>query len=130
MHIRCGSTEHDFCQHFQRGNGLSIYRGDNMRGGGLFGILKAIGRAAMPLAKSVVRSVAKRSLNGGINVLNDVVSGSNFTDSVKLRARQQATQAIQSMVTKKRKGQTQAPPLLNKKQKRKQKVIRANSEAY
>lgn len=107
MHVLCAPSETDFHRHLltQNGHGIQVYQGANMRGQGIFGLLRSIGKIALPLVRNVAKTVGKSALKGGIQVMSDVASGQDFKQSLKNRAAQQTVNAVKQLTSSgKRKG--------------------------
>ena len=63
----------------QAGSGVSVYGGvENQKGHGLGSILGSLFRSATPLLKSIGKKVGKQILQSGLQVADDVLSGSNI----------------------------------------------------
>lgn len=72
----------------QAGGGISSwYKGASyQRGSGLGSFLAGLARTAMPLLKSVGKSVARETLSGGLRVLDDVGNDVPLKQALKNRA--------------------------------------------
>jgi hypothetical protein len=79
----------------QAGSGISVYGGvENQKGHGLGSILGSLFRSATPLLKSIGKKVGKQVLHSGLQVADDVLSGSNLKQSLKRRAKEGAISLI------------------------------------
>ena len=101
-----------------------------MRGAGLFGIIRAIGKVAAPLAKRVVKSVARHSIKGGAKVLNDVISGENLGQSLRKRALQETKSALGDFVSSSPSSQKRKQKRRKDTPSRKRRRLTVRQEAY
>ncbi|GFV05324.1 uncharacterized protein F54H12.2 [Trichonephila clavipes] len=93
---------------FERGSGLTHYKGINFQKGyGIGGIFRRLFRAALPFLVKGGKTIGKEVLMTGSRVASDVLSGENFKEAVKTRSResgkklaQTAIDRVQSMVGK------------------------------
>jgi hypothetical protein len=84
----------DYYLHQAR-SGVSVYGGvENQKGHGLGSILGSLFRSATPLLKSIGKKVGKQVLHTGLQVADDVLSGSNLKKSLKRRAKEGAVSFI------------------------------------
>ena len=80
----------------QYGYGLPAYRGIVMqRGYGLGGLFKGLMRSVTPHIKQGLKSVGKKALKTGLEVISDISQGGNLKQSLKRRAIQNAKELIQ-----------------------------------
>lgn len=72
----------------QAGGGIpSWYRGSSyQRGSGIGSFLSGLARMAIPLLKTVGKSVAREALSGGLRVMNDVDNDTPFRAALKTRS--------------------------------------------
>lgn len=120
MRVVCHPTESTFHNHYQnqRGNGISIFRG-NQRGRGIFGsLIGGLLRSAVPVLKSVARGALKHVARAGINVASDFVGGQNLRDSVKSRSQQQVREVINNLKKRKREPKSVSSKHLKRNNKR------------
>ncbi|GFU37718.1 uncharacterized protein TNCV_1465901 [Trichonephila clavipes] len=93
---------------FERGSGLTHYKGINFQKGyGIGGIFRRLFSAALPFLVKGGKTIGKEVLMTGSHVASDVLSGENFKEAVKTRSResgkklaQKAIDRVQSMVGK------------------------------
>ncbi|GFU79813.1 uncharacterized protein F54H12.2 [Trichonephila clavipes] len=93
---------------FERGSGLTHYKGINFQKGyGIGGIFRRLFRAALPFLVKGGKTIGKEVLMTGSRVASDVLSRENFKEAVKTRSResgkklaQKAIDRVQSMVGK------------------------------
>ena len=71
-----------------RGGGLPVYIGGSQRGNGIGGILSGLARMVVPVLKKGGKSILKETLRTSVDILGDVVSGSNLKTSAKRRLAQ------------------------------------------
>ena len=128
-----------------RGGGLPVFIGGPQRGHGIGGILSGLARMVVPILKKGGKSIMKETLRSGVDILGDVVSGSNFKTSAKRRLKQggqrlvdKATRSLTApqphppirrnnvtIKARKRRGKTQSNP----KSKRR-KVVKTNHDIF
>ena len=74
----------------QSGGGVGpIFYGKRFQtGSGLGAVFSSLARSVIPILKSGGKTLLKEGLRSGLDVLGDVVSGSDINSSVKRRARQ------------------------------------------
>ena len=101
-----------------RGGGLPVFIGGSQRGHGLGGILSGLARMVVPVLKRGGKSLIKETFRTGVDILGDVVSGSNIKTSAKRRLKQGG----QRMVNKAVKTIAQQPKRPRGTKKRSQKV--------
>ena len=72
----------------QIGNGLPHYQGMSFQKGyGIGGFFAKLFRSAMPFLVRGAKTVGKEALRTGTLIANDVLSGENFKESAKTRAK-------------------------------------------
>ena len=69
------------------GNGYAFQGSLHQRGQGIGSIFKTLMRFIVPLGKRVARNIGPELLAGGLNVVDDVLSGQNLGESLKTRGR-------------------------------------------
>ena len=91
----------------QHGAGLPVFRGGVMQKGyGLGGLFKGLLRTVTPHLKKGLIRVGQHVLQNGINVMEDVANGENFKTAAKRRVGESVNDAIQSVVSNKKKRKT------------------------
>ncbi|GFT42962.1 uncharacterized protein TNCV_1615291 [Trichonephila clavipes] len=74
---------------FERGSGLTHYKGINFQKGyGIGGIFRRLFRAALPFLVKGGKTIGKEVLMTGSRVASDVLSGENFKEAVKTRSKE------------------------------------------
>jgi len=87
--LRSNFQSYDNYYNNQVGNGLPVfYGGKNYRGGGIGNLLAGLGRIALPLLKTGGKALLKESVNSGVNVIKDVLSGQSVASSLKTRSKE------------------------------------------
>ena len=81
-----------------RGGGLPVFIGGSQRGHGLGGILSGLARMVVPVLKRGGKSLIKETFRTGVDILGDVVSGSNIKTSAKRRLKQGGQRMINKAV--------------------------------
>lgn len=72
----------------QKGRGLPYYAGARVqRGHGIGGIFKSLGAAILPTLKAGGKFLGKQLLSTGAQVVNDILEGQSFSDSIKQRGK-------------------------------------------
>ena len=114
-------------QAFQTGYGLPGFQGiPYQRGYGLGSFFRGLFRMAMPVLKTVGKTVGKQALATGSNFLGDVVQGRNWKESLEEHGRagasnllKQAGEALQQKGGRlgKRKASGKTPSIPKKRQK-------------
>lgn len=102
----------------QAGSGLPVFIGSrHTKGHGIGNVLSGLVRLAVPVLKSTGKAVLKEGLRTGIDVLGDVLSGSDIKSSVKRRARQSGSRLVKKATNKLKRQliSTQPPPPGRKK---------------
>ena len=79
----------------QAGSGLSVYTGHRFQqGSGLGNILGGLARMVIPVLKRTGKSLLREGLRTGVDVLGDVVDGSDIKDSLKKRVRSSGSRVL------------------------------------
>ena len=81
-----------------RGGGLPVFIGGSQRGHGLGGILSGLARMVVPVLKRGGKSLIKETFRTGVDILGDVVSGSNIKTSAKRRLKQGGQRMVNKAV--------------------------------
>ena len=81
-----------------RGGGLPVFIGGSQRGHGLGGILSGLAHMVVPVLKRGGKSLIKETFRTGVDILGDVVSGSNIKTSAKRRLKQGGQRMINKAV--------------------------------
>jgi len=73
----------------QAGNGMPFFSGaQQLKGYHLGGVLASLGRAVMPLFKSVARAIGREALRSGMQFASDVLDVQNVKQAAVRRAKQ------------------------------------------
>ena len=78
----CDENRNYYKQYYevQCGNGMNVFHGaPGQRGHGLGSVLSGLFRSALPM----IENFGKQALKTGLNVVTDVVEGTNFRDSLR-----------------------------------------------
>lgn len=113
-------------------SGYPVFVGGRRQvGGGIFGALKrSILPAIKPYAKAMLKRAGKHALNFGSNVVGDALQGENLKNSIKMRAKESAINALDDLsksrriVRRRRRKSRQVGSGRVTKQKRRRKVQR------
>lgn len=75
--------------------GMTFFRGSPFqRGNGIGSIFSGLLRAAMPAAKSALKTVGKQALQAGLSTGVDVLNGANVGDSLKTHGKKAAANVL------------------------------------
>ena len=89
---------------YQGGGSYPVFVGGRRQVGG--GVLGSLSRLFVPTLKKVgvpiLKTVGKRALGLGANVVADALQGENFGESLKTRAKQSALDVLNDLTTPKR----------------------------
>lgn len=98
----------------QSGGDLNYFRGRRIqRGYGLGSLFRSFGKSVLPLISKGAKSLGKRLLHTGAQVASDVLGGANVGDSLKIRGKEAAGDALDSFLKRK------MPPQKSRKKKKK-----------
>ena len=85
--------DHNLYRDYYKGSGLAVFKGNFQDGSG---ILSNIMRYALPIVKSVGKTVGKSVLRSGADVLRDVISGER---DIKTALRQRGLEGLKHVGT-------------------------------